>query len=88
MPKFWPMTLLESLARQLSSHLRGSQVFNKDKLVEVIREHNIVFANDIKIDEDEQGEHLVLTFDDTLVCFELVWNQVGPRFTLTEIILA
>jgi len=82
------MTLLESLARQLSSHLRGSQVFNKDKLVEVIREHNIVFANDVKIDEDEQGEHLVLTFDDTLVCFELVWNQVGPRFTLTEIILA
>ena len=82
------MTILESLEKQLANHLKGSQVFGKDKLVEVVKEHNIVFANDVMIDEDKQGEHLILTFDDQIVCFELVWRQEGPRFTLTELRLA
>jgi hypothetical protein len=87
-PNFVPMTLLESIEKQLSSHLRGSQVFIKEKLIEVIKEHNIVFANDVMIDNDEQGEHLILRFDDQIVCFELVWKQYGPRFTLIELRLA
>jgi hypothetical protein len=82
------MTLLEGLQKQLSSHLKGVQIFGKDKLIETIKEHNLIFANDVKIDSDEQGEHLILNFDDQIVCFELVWKQYGPRFTLTELRLA
>jgi hypothetical protein len=82
------MTLLESIEKQLSSHLKGSQLFIKEKLVEVIKEHNIVFANNVMIDNDEQGEHLILTFDDQIVCLELTWRQEGPRSTLIDIRLA
>ena len=86
--KLCTMTILESLEKHLSRHLKGSQVFGKDKLVDAIKEHNIVFANDIMIDEDEQGEHLILTFDSQIVCFELTWKQEGPRYTLIKLRLA
>ena len=82
------MTLLESIEKQVSHYIKGTQVFRKDDLVRVIKEHNIVFANDIKIDEDEQGEHLILTFDDQIVCLELIWRQDGPRCTLIDLRLA
>jgi hypothetical protein len=82
------MTILESIAMQVSHHVKGAQIFNKDDLVRAIKEHNIVFANDIKIDEDEQGEHLILTYDDQIVCLQLTWRQEGPRHTLVAIQLA
>ena len=88
MSNFEPMTLLEGLQKQISSHLRGVQIFGKEKLIETIKEHNLVFANDVKIDSDEQGEHLILTFDDQIVCFELTWRQDGPKCTLIDIRLA
>ena len=83
-----PMTLLESVERQVAHYIKGTQVFRKDDIIRVIKEHNIVFANDAMIDEDEQGEHLILTFDDQIVCLELTWKQEGPRSTLIDIRLA
>ena len=82
------MTLLEGLQNQVSNHLKGVQIFGKDKLIDTIKKHNLVFANDVKIDSDEQGEHLILTFDDQIVCFELTWRQDGPKCTLVDIRLA
>lgn len=82
------MTLLEGLQKQVQVNLRGSQVFRKETILEIIREYNLFFANEIKLDNDEQGEHLILTFDDQIVCFELIWEQEGPRYTLVEIRLA
>lgn len=82
------MTLLEGLQNQISHYIKGAQVFDKSELLRVIKEHNIVFANNVMIDEDEQGEHLILTFDDQMVCFELIWRQEGPRHTLIELRLA
>lgn len=82
------MTVLESIKKQVSHYIKGTQVFHKEDLVRVMREHNLVFANDIKIDEDEQGEHLILTFDDQIVCLELIWRQEGPRYTLIDLHLA
>lgn len=82
------MTVLESIKKQVSHYIKGTQVFRKEDLVRVMREHNLVFANDIKIDEDEQGEHLILTFDDQIVCLELIWRQDGPRYTLIDLLLA
>ncbi len=82
------MTLLESLLAQVCKNLKGVQVFHKEGVLKAISEHNLFYANEIKLDEDEQGEHLILTFDDTIVCFELLWRQDGPRQTLVEIRLA
>lgn len=82
------MTLLESLERQVKKNLRGVQVFHKEDMLQAIKKHNLFFANEIKLDSDEQGEHLILTFDDQIVCFELIWRADGPRLTLIEIRLA
>lgn len=82
------MKLLEGLQNQISHYIKGTQFFDKSELLRVIKEHNIVFANNVMIDEDEQGEHLILTFDDQMVCFELIWRQEGPRHTLIELRLA
>jgi C4-type Zn-finger protein len=82
------MTLLEGLLRQVRKNLRGVQVFHKEDMLKAIKEHNLFFANEIKIDNDEQGEHLILTFDDQIICFELTWRQDGPRLTLIDIRLA
>lgn len=82
------MTLLEGLQNQLSHYVRGTQVFDKNELIRVIKEHNIAFANNVNIDADEQGEHLILIFDDQTVYFELIWRQEGPRYTLIELKLA
>lgn len=88
MPNFTPMTILESIEKQVSHHIKGAQVFHKEDIIKVIKEHNLIFTNDIKLDEDEQGEHLILTYDEAIVCLELTWRQEGPRFTLIEIRLA
>lgn len=82
------MTVLESIEKQLCHHVKGAQVFHKNDVIKVIKEHNLVFANDVKIDEDEQGEHLILSYDETIICFELIWRQDGPRYTLIELRLA
>lgn len=82
------MTLLEGLQKQIEKNLKGVQVFRKEDMLNAIKEHRLFFANEIKLDSDEQGEHLILTFDDTIVCFELVWRADGPRLTLIEIRLA
>ena len=82
------MTLLEGLQKQVQVNLKGSQVFCKETILETIQEYNLFFANEIKLDSDEQGEHLILTFDECIVCFELIWEQEGPRYTLVEIRLA
>lgn len=82
------MTLLEGLCRQVCKNLKGVQVFHKEGVLKAIKEHNLFYANEIKLDNDEQGEHLILTFDDTIVCFELIWRNDGPRMTLIEIRLA
>ena len=82
------MTLLESLERQVKKNLQGVQVFHREDMLKAIEEHRLFFANEIKIDNDEQGEHLILTFDDQMVCFELIWREDGPRLTLIEIRLA
>ena len=82
------MKLLEGLQKQIERDLKGVQIFRKEDMLRVIKEHNLFFANEIKLDADEQGEHLILTFDDTIVCFELIWRADGPRQTLIEIRLA
>lgn len=82
------MTLFEGLQEQVRRNLKGSQVLRKERILEVIYEHNLFFANEIKMDSDEQGEHLILTFDDQIICFELIWRQDGPQYTLIEIRLA
>lgn len=82
---FEPMTILESIVRQVTHFIKGAQVFQKDDIVRIIKEHNIVFANDAKITEDEDGEYLLLTFDDVNICLELTWRQEGPRNTLIDI---
>lgn len=82
------MTLLEGLCRQVCKNLKGVQVFHKEDVLKAIKEHNLFYANEIKLDNNEQGEHLILTFDDTIVCFELIWRNDGPRLTLIEIRLA
>jgi hypothetical protein len=82
------MTLLEGLQKQIEKNLKGVQVFHKEDVLKAIKRHNLFYANEIKMDNDEQGEHLILTFDDTIVCFELIWRNDGPRLTLIEIRLA
>lgn len=82
------MTLLEGILAQVCKNLKGVQVFHKEDVLTAIEEHALVYANEVKLDNDEQGEHLILTYDDQMVCFELIWRQEGPRFTLVEIILA
>lgn len=82
------MTLLEGLLAQVRKNLKGVQVFHKEDMLKAISGHNLFYANEIKLDEDEQGEHLILTFDDQIVCFELTWRLDGPRLTLIDIRLA
>lgn len=82
------MTLLEGILAQVCKNLKGVQVFHKEDILTAIKEHALVYANEVKLDNDEQGEHLILTYDDQIICFELVWRQEGPRFTLIELRLA
>ena len=80
------MTLLEGLKKQLEHYVRGTQVFHKEDLISAIREHNLMFANDVRLIADES--FLKIEFDDTEITLELIWREDGPRSTLTEIRLA
>lgn len=78
------MTILEGLLKQVQKHLKGAQVFRAEDILTAIREHNLVYADEIKMDETT----LVLVFEDTEVWFNLTWRQDGPRQTLINIELA
>lgn len=78
------MTILEGLLKQVQKHLKGAQVFHAEDILTAIREHNLVYADEIKMDETT----LVLVFEDTEVWFNLTWRQDGPRQTLINIELA
>lgn len=75
------MTILEGLLNQIKQHLRGVQVFHVEDIPNVIRKHNLIFADDILIDND----NLTLKYQDTDVRFRLTWRQEGPRQTLINI---
>jgi len=80
------MTLLEGLRKQLEYYLKGTQVFCKEDLISAIREHNLIFANDVRLIADES--FLKIEFDDKEIILELIWREDGPRSTLIEIRLA
>ena len=82
-PCFKPMTIKEGLRKQLEHYIRGTQVFRKEDLISAIREHNLIFANDVRLIANES--FLKVEFDDEEITFELIWREEGPRSTLTEI---
>ena len=75
------MTILEGLLTQIKQHLKGVQVFHVEDIPNIIRKHNLIFADDVLIDND----NLVLKYQDTDVWFKLTWRQEGPRQTLINI---
>jgi hypothetical protein len=77
------MTLLEGLRKQLEYYIKGTQVFHKEDLISAIREHNLIFANDVRLIADES--FLKIEFDDEEITLELIWREDGPRSTLIEI---
>lgn len=77
------MTLLEGLRKQLEHYVKGVQVFHKEDMISAIKEHNLIFANDVRLIADES--FLKIEFDDTEITFELIWREDGPRSTLIEI---
>ena len=78
-----PMTIKEGLRKQLEHYVKGTQVFHKEDLISAIREHNLIFANDVRLIADES--FLKMEFDDEEIIFELIWREDGPRSTLVEI---
>lgn len=80
------MTLLESLRKQLEYYVKGTQVFQKEELISAIKEHNLIFANDVRLIADES--FLKIEFDDEEITLELIWREDGSRSTLIEIRLA
>jgi hypothetical protein len=77
------MTIKEGLRKQLEHYIRGTQVFRKEDLISAIREHNLIFANDVRLIANES--FLKVEFDDEEITFELIWREDGPRSTLIEI---
>ena len=77
------MTLLEGLRKQLEHYIKGTQVFRKEDLISAIREHNLIFANDVRLIANES--FLKIEFDDIEITLELIWREDGPRSTLIEI---
>ena len=77
------MTVKESLRKQLEYYVKGIQVFHKEGLIEAIKEHNLIFANDIRLIADES--FLKIEFDDEEITFELIWKENGPCSTLEDI---
>ena len=78
-----PMTIKEGLRRQLEHYIKGTQVFRKKDLISAIREHNLIFANDVRLIADES--FLKIEFDDIELTLELIWREDGPRSTLIEV---
>lgn len=78
-----PMTIKEGLRRQLEHYIKGAQVFRKKDLISAIREHNLIFANDVRLIADES--FLKIEFDDEEITLELIWREDGPRSTLIEV---
>lgn len=77
------MTIKDAMLKQLSHYVKGAQVFNKSDLITAIKEHNLVFANNIELIADES--FLKIEFDDIELTLELVWREDGPRSTLENI---
>jgi hypothetical protein len=77
------MTIKEGLRKQLEHYIKGTQVFHKKNLISAIREHNLVFANDVRLIADES--FLKIEFDDEEITLELIWREDGPRNTLIGI---
>ena len=82
-PRFEPMTIKEGLRKQLLHYVRGAQVFRKEDLICAIKEHNLIFANDVRLIADES--FLKIEFDDEEITLELIWREDGPRSTLIEV---
>ena len=82
-PCFEPMTIKDAMLKQLLHYVKGTQVFHKDDLITAIKEHNLIFANDIRLIADES--FLKLEFDDIELTLELIWREDGPRSTLENI---
>jgi len=80
---FMPMTIKDSLKKQLEHYMKGAQVFDKEALISAIREHNLIFANDVRLIADES--FLKIEFDDEEITLELIWREDGPRSTLIEV---
>lgn len=77
------MTIREGLRKKLEHYVKGTQVFRKEDLISAIKEHNLIFANDVRLIADES--FLKIEFDDEEIILELIWREDGPRSTLTEI---
>ena len=78
-----PMTIKEGLRKQLEHYIKGTQVFHKEDLISAIKEHNLIFANDVRLIANES--FLKIEFDDEEITLELIWREDGPRSTLIEI---
>ena len=78
-----PMTIKEGLRKQLLHYVKGTQVFHKEDLISAIKEHNLIFANDVRLIADES--FLKIEFDDEEITLELIWREDGPRSTLIDI---
>lgn len=76
------MTLKDSIKQKLDSIVRGSCVFDKQDIAEVIKDFHIVYCNDCIIENDV----LLVIFDDITLKFQLIWESLGPRQTLKELI--
>lgn len=82
-PYFALMTIKESLMKQLEYYIKGTQVFRKEDLINAIRKHNLIFANNVQLIADKS--FLKIEFDDEEITLELIWREEGPRSTLLEI---
>ena len=78
-----PMTIKEGLCKQLLYYVKGTQMFNKEDLITAIKDHSLIFANDVRLMADES--FLKIEFDDIEITLELIWREDGPRKTLENI---
>ena len=78
------MTTIESIQKRLEAVLVGSCVFDKQDIVEAIKNFCIIFCNDTYFRENG---NLVVEYDDITLEFETIWEDLGPRHTLKELIM-
>ena len=77
------MTIIDSIQKRLENVIVGSCVFNKQDIAQAIKNFYVIFCNDVTLTEDDK---LIIEYDDETLKFQLIWEQVGPRFTLKELI--